>query len=96
MQFANSATLLLWMFLIVFSIRKTLKTKLQKAQNKCIRFYQDLSTISQIDPSHIRKINWTQSRDRVKHCTSNIFFKYWDRIVQGYNYKMFKHIGQDH
>ena len=38
-------------------LKKNLKLKLQKAQNKCIRFCLNLPRRSHIDPFHYRKIN---------------------------------------
>ena len=43
-----------------------LKLKLQKAQNKSIRFFLNLPPRSHIDPSHFRKINWLSVGDRVE------------------------------
>ena len=47
-----SATFPLWMFLMVSSFQGNLEIKLQKAQNKCIRFCQNLPP-----RSLFRKIN---------------------------------------
>ena len=48
--------------------KKNLKLKLQKAQNKCIRFFLNLPPRSHINPSHSRKINWLPVSDRVEYC----------------------------
>ena len=77
------------MFLWVF-LKKNLKLKLQKAQNKCIHFCLNLPPRSHIDPSHFRKINWLPVSDRVEYCIANTVFKYWNRIVPGYILEMFK------
>ena len=71
-------------------LKKNLKLKLQKAQNKCIRFCLNLPPRSHIDPSHFRKINWLPVSDRVKHCIVNTVFKHWNGIVAGYIHEMFK------
>ena len=66
-----------------FPLLKTnLKLKLQKAQNKCIRFCLNLPPRSHIDPSHFRKINWLPFSDRVEeYYIANTVFKYRNGIV---------------
>ena len=71
-------------------LKKNLKLKLQKAQNKCIRFCLNLPPRSHINPSHFRKINWLPVSDRVEYCIANTVFKYWNGIVPGYIHEMFK------
>ena len=71
-------------------LRKKLKLKLQKVQNKCIRFCQNLPPKFHIDPSHFRNINWLTVSDRVEYCIVNTVFKYWNVIVPGYIQEMFK------
>ena len=71
-------------------LKKNLKLKRQKAQNKCIRFCLNLPPRSYIDPSHFRKINWLPITDRVEYYIANIVFKYWNGIVRGYIHEMFK------
>ena len=48
-------------------LKKNLKLKLQKSQNKCIRFCLNLPLGSHIDSSHFRKINWLPVSDRVEY-----------------------------
>ena len=64
--------------------------KLQKAQNKCVRFCLNLPPRSHIDPSHFIKINWVPVSDRVEYCIVNTIFKYWNGIVPGYIHEVFK------
>ena len=71
-------------------LKKNLKLKLQKAQNKCIRFCLNLPPRSHIDPSHLRKTNWLPVSDRVEYCIANTVFKYWNGIVPRYVPVMFK------
>ena len=71
-------------------LKKNLKLKLQKSQNKYIRFSLNLAPRSHIDPSHFRKINWLPVSDRVEYCIANAVFKYWNGIVSGYIHEMFK------
>ena len=56
-------------------LKKNLKLKFQKAQNKCIRFYLNLPLRSQTDPFHFRKINWLAVSDRVELCIANTVLK---------------------
>ena len=49
-------------------LKKNLKLKLQKAQNKCIRFSLNLPPRSHIDPFLFRKINWLSVNDRLEYC----------------------------
>ena len=77
------------MFLWVF-LKKNLKLKLQKAQNKCIHFCLNLPPRSHIVPFHFRKINWVSVSDRVEYCIANTIFKYWNRILPGYIHEMGK------
>ena len=55
-------------------LKKNLRLKLQKAQNRYIRFCLNLPRRSHIDPSHFRKINWLPVNG----------------IVPGYIHEMFK------
>ena len=57
-------------------LKKNLKLKLQKAQNKCICFCLNLPPRSHINPSHFRKINWLPVSAIVEYCIANIVFKY--------------------
>ena len=63
----------------------------QKAQNKSIRFCQNVPPRSHIDPLHFRKTNWLLVSDRVDYCIANAVFKYWNGIVSGYVHEIFKH-----
>ena len=71
-------------------LKKKLKLKLQKAQNKRIRFCLNLPPRSHIGPSHFRKISWLPVSDRVEYCIANTVFKYWNGVVPGYIHEMFK------
>ena len=81
-------------------LKKNLKLKFQKAQNKCFRFGQNLPPRSHIDPFHFRKINWLPVSDRVEYCIANTVFKYWNGFVPGYIMKCLSlhsvDIAQDH
>ena len=62
-------------------LSKTLETKLQIAQNKCIRVRLALPPCIYISPSHLRKINWLSVEHRVELFTSITIFKYGNGIV---------------
>ena len=49
-------------------LKKNLKLKLQKAQNKCIPFCLNLPPRSHINPSNFRKTNWLSVSDREEYC----------------------------
>ena len=71
-------------------LKKNLKLKLQKAQNKCICFPLNLPPRCHINPSHFRKIKWLPVSDRVESCIANTLLKYWNGIVARYIHEMFK------
>ena len=48
-------------------LKKNLKLKLRKAENKCIRFCLNLPPRPHIDPSHSRKTNWLPVSDRYEY-----------------------------
>ena len=78
-------------------LKKSLKVKLQKAQNKCIYFCLNLPLRSHIDPSHFSN----RVSNRAEFYIANTVFKYWNGIVLGYIHEMFKPslyrcIAQDH
>ena len=71
-------------------LKKDLKLKLQKAQNKCIHFCLNLPSRSRINPFHFRKITWHPVSDRVEYYIATDAFKYWNGIVPGYIHVTFK------
>ena len=56
--------------------RKKMKNKVQKDQNKYIRFCLSLPPRCRIDPLHSKKIKRFLARDRVQRCIANTVFKY--------------------
>ena len=64
-------------------LSKALKTKLQIAQNKCIRFCLELPPRGHINPSHFRKINWLPVERKVELWNSTVF-KCWKGIAPSY------------
>ena len=69
-------------------LKKNLKLKIQKAQNKCIRFCLNLAPRSHIDPWHFRKTNWLSVSDSVEYCIANTVFRYWNGIVPKYIHRL--------
>ena len=69
-------------------LKKNLKLKLQKAQNKYIPFCLNLRPRSHIDPCLFRKINWFPVSDGVEDRIANTVFKYYNGIVPGYIHEM--------
>ena len=67
-------------------LSKTLKTKLQIDQRKCIRFCVELPSLGYINPSSFRKTNWLLAENEVELCTSTTVFKYWKGIAPSYDY----------
>ena len=50
------------------NLNKNLKTRLQAAQNKCIRFCLKLGDKTSIKVKEFEKINWLPVQDRVNQC----------------------------
>ena len=71
-------------------LKKNLKLKIQKAQNKCIRLCLNLTPRSHINPSRFRKVDWLPVSDRVEYCIANTTLKYWNGTVPGYIHELFK------
>ena len=61
-----------------------MKTELQIAQNKCIRFCFYLPPRRHISPSHFKGIDWLPVKRKLELCTSTTVFKYWKRIAPCY------------
>ena len=59
-----------------FDLKKKLKNKYQKDQNKHIPFSLNLIPRSHIDPSHFRKIKWLPASRRVEYYIANTVFKH--------------------
>ena len=72
-------------FLWLPILKKNLKIKLQKTQNKSICFCLNLPSRSRIDPSHIKNTKFRPARDRVEHCIVKNIFKSWNGIIPGYS-----------
>ena len=56
-------------------LKRNLKIKVQKTQNKYMCFCLNLPLRSRISSSHIRNIKLSPARDRVQHCIVKTIFK---------------------
>ena len=65
-------------------LNKKLKTKLQCAQNKCIRFCLNMSPRSHIGTNEFLKINWLPTKNRVEQCLALNIYKYFNKIAPSY------------
>ena len=70
-------------------LSKSLKTKLQIAQNKCMRFCLELPSRGHTNLSHFRKIKWLSVERRVELCIATTVFKCWKVITPSYLNDMF-------
>ena len=57
-------------------LNKSLKIKIQKAHNKCIRFCLYLLPRSRVNPSHFTKLKWLPISGRVEYINGNTTFEY--------------------
>ena len=71
-------------------LKENLKLKIQKAQNKCIRFSLNLTPRSHIYLSHLKKINWLPVGHRIEYCIASTVFKYSNGVVPEYIHEMLK------
>ena len=66
------------------NLNKTLKKKLQTAQNKCIRFCLLLGNREHIGFEEFEKINWLNINDRFQQCLSVSAFKFFNNECPTY------------
>ena len=72
MQFINSATFWLWMFLMVSNFKEKTKSQTSKSSKQIyIRIYLSLSPRYHMDPSHFTKRNWLRAGNRVEYPIEN-------------------------
>ena len=58
------------------NLNKNLKTRLQAAQNKCIRFCLKLGDRTSVTVKEFEKINWLPIQERVNRCTLSFVYKF--------------------
>ena len=66
------------------NLKKALKTKLQTAQNKCIRFCLLLGNREHIGIDKFEQINWLNTNDRFEQCIGVSAFKYFNKQCPSY------------
>jgi len=66
------------------NINKKLKTRLQAAQNKCIRFCLKLSERSSIKSKHFEIINWLPIPERISQCSLCSVYKFFAKSCPEY------------
>ena len=66
------------------NLTKSLTTKIQCAQNKCIRFCLNLDSYTHIDREHLKTINWLPTQERVNQRICVNVFKYFNQIAPTY------------
>ena len=58
------------------NFNKNLKTRLQAAQNKCIRFCLKLGDRTSVTGKEFEKTNWLPIQERVNQCTISFVYKF--------------------
>ena len=73
------------------NLNKNLKTRLQAAQNKCIRFCLKLGDRTSIKTKEFEKINWLPIQNRVNQCTLSCIYKFHSKTAPDYMNEVFSH-----
>ena len=73
------------------NLNKNLKTRLQAAQNKCIRFCLKLGDRTSIKVKEFEKINWLPIQDRVNQCTLSWIYRFHTRKAPEYLDEIFSY-----
>ena len=71
------------------NITKKLKTRLQAAQNKCIRFCLKLEDRHSITPNEFERINWLPVSDRILQCSLGSVYKFFSKSCPDYYDELF-------
>ena len=71
------------------NLNKNLKTRLQAAQNKCIRFCLKLGDRTSIKMNEFEKINWLPIQNRVNQCTLSCIYKFHAKTTPDYMDEIF-------
>ena len=66
------------------NINKKLKTRLQAAQNKCIRFCLKLDDRHSITSKDFERINWLPVSDRISQCSLGSVYKFFAKSCPDY------------
>lgn len=73
------------------NLNKNLKTRLQAAQNKCIRFCLKLGDRTSVTVKEFEKINWLPIQERVNQCTLSFVYKFQSNTGPDYLEEIFSH-----
>ena len=73
------------------NLNKNLKTRLQAAQNKCIRFCLKLGDRKSITVKEFEKINWLPIHERVNQCILSCIYKFHAKKAPDYMDEIFYH-----
>ena len=73
------------------NLNKNLKTRLQPAQNKCIRFCLKLGDRKSITVKEFEKINWLPIHERVNQCIISCIYKFHAKKAPDYMDEIFYH-----
>ena len=77
------------------NLNKAMKSKLQHAQNKCIRFCLQLGNRNHIGIDELERINWLNVNDRFEQCISVSAFKFFSNKSPSYMADIFIPVGKD-
>ena len=66
------------------NLTKRLKTRLQRTQNKCIRFCLQLGNTTHISGKEFKDINWLTVQDRFHQSISSSVFKFFENKCPSY------------
>jgi len=66
------------------NLTKALSTKIQCAQNKCIRFCLKLNSHTHLDKQHFKEINWLPIPERINQRICVNVYKYFNHIAPTY------------
>ena len=73
------------------TLNKNLKTHLEAAQNKCIRFCLKLGDRKSITVKEFEKINWLPIHERVNQCILSCIYKFHTKTSPDYMDEIFYH-----
>ena len=73
------------------NLNKKLKTRLQAAQNKCIRFCLKLGDRTSVKVNEFEKINWLPIQERVNQRTLSFVYKFQTKKGPDYLEEIFSH-----
>ena len=66
------------------NLPKKLSTKIQGAQNKCVRLCFNLNNYTHLEKKHFQEINWLPIQERMNQRVSVSVFKYFNLLVPTY------------